>query len=120
VTATWASTLSGSTVVRSATHPAGGSWAAPATLAPCASTCVPQLAAARDGSITVVGFAFAGGASPNVAVRLGQGSWTTSSIGASVRPIAYVAATNGAGASAVWIFGIQVKYHNSLKLSDFR
>jgi hypothetical protein len=35
-------------------------------------------------------------------------------------PIAYVAATNSARASAVWIVGIGVKYHNALKQSDFQ
>ena len=120
VTATWMSSLSGSALVRSATRPAGGSWATPSTLAQCASTCVPQLAAARDGSITLVGFAPAGGASSNVAVRLGQGSWAPMTVGSKVLPVTYVAATSGARASAVWIFGIPVKYHNSLKQSDFQ
>jgi hypothetical protein len=120
VTATWMSGLSGSAVVRTATRPAPGSWSAPSTLAQCGSTCAPQLAAARDGSITVVGFAPAGGTSSNVAVRLGQGPWTPTSVGTTHLPVTYVAATDGARASAVWIFGIPVKYHNSLKQSDFQ
>ena len=121
VTATWSANLGGSASVSSATRPAGGSWGAATTLGPCGTQgCVPVLAAARDGSITLVGFSPAGATSSNVAVRLGQGSWTAFSIGTRVLPIAYVAAGNGARATAVWIVGIPVKYHNSLKQSDLQ
>lgn len=120
VTATWVSSQSGSALVRSATRPAGGAFGAPTTLAPCGTQgCSPVLAVARDGSIAVVGFSPAGATSSNVAVRLGQGSWAPMKVGTTALPVGYVAATSGARATAVWIVGIPVKYHNALKQSDF-
>ena len=118
-TATWAAQDASGMSVRTATRPAGSSWGAPATLGPCASTCVPHLAVARDGSIAVVGWA-PNGPTANAAVRLGKGTWVPAVVGSGNALVTYVVATNNAGASAVWPVGIHVAYHLALKQSDYR
>jgi hypothetical protein len=121
VTAVWAvsSPTNGSVLVHAATRPAGSPWGTPASLGPCASTCVPNLAASRDGSIAVVGWS-PSGPSVNAAVRLGLGTWSSSLVGASNAKLTYLVAGNGAFASAVWPVGIGVKYHVALEQSDYR
>ena len=119
VTAAWAvSAGSGVTAVHAATRQAGSPWGAPANLGPCASTCVPILAAARDGSIAVVGFT--AGTTLTAAVRLGLGTWVSSAIGSGSARLTNLIAGNNAVASAVWPANIQVKYHVALKQSDYR
>lgn len=121
LTAAWAVSdpTNGVTSVHAATRPAGSPWGAPASLGPCASTCAPILAAARDGSIAVVGWA-PSGPSVNAAVRLGLGAWTSSVVGTSGARFTNLVAGNSAVASAVWSVGIGVKYHVALKQSDYR
>ena len=118
-TATWAAQDASGMSDRTATRPAGSSWGAPATLGPCASTCIPHLAVARDGSIAVVGWA-PNGPTANAAVRLGKGTWVPAVVGSGNALVTYVVATNNAGASAVWPVGIHVAYHLALKQSDYR
>jgi hypothetical protein len=120
VTAAWAvNDPNGVVSVHAATRPAGSPWGAPASLGPCASTCVPNLAASRDGSIAVVSWP-PSGPSVNAAVRLGLGTWSSSLVGASNAKLTYLVAGNSAFASAVWSVGIGVKYHVALKQSDYR
>jgi hypothetical protein len=121
VTAAWAVSdpTTGAASIHAATRPAGSRWGAPATLGPCASPCVPNLAASRDGSIAVVGWS-PSGPSVNAAVRLGLGTWSSSLVGASNAKLTYLVAGNNAFASAVWPVGIGVKYHVALDQSDFR
>jgi hypothetical protein len=121
VTATWAANdpTTGGVTVHAATRPAGSPWGAPANLGPCASTCVPNLAVAGDGSIAVVGWP-PSGPSVNAAVRLGLGTWSSSVIGAGSARLTTVVAGNNAFASATWSVGIGVKYHVALKQSDYR
>ena len=119
ITAAWAvNDPSSGVVVHAATRPAGSPWRAPTSLGSCASTCVPLLAASRDGSIAVVGWA-PNGASNNAAVRLGLGTWSSSSVGSGAK-LTNMVAGNNAFASAVWPVGIGVKYHVALKQSDYR
>ena len=120
-TATWMmrDATTGVTSVRAATRPAGSSWGAPTTLGSCGSTCVPHIASASDGSITVVGWA-PNGPAANAAIRLGLGTWVSSTVGSGNAAVTYVVATNNAGASAVWPVGIHVAYHLALKQSDYR
>jgi len=120
VTATWAvNDPNGVVSVHAATRPAGSPWGAPTNLGPCVSTCVPNLAAARDGSIAVVGWSPAG-ATVNAAVRLGLGTWSSSVVGSGNAKLTYLVAGNSAFASAVWSVGIGVKYKVALKQSDHR
>ena len=121
VTATWAAETGGATYIRVATRSAGSSWGAPSSLGQCSSmTCVPHLAAARDGSIVVVGWAPAGGTSNNAAVRLGAGSWAPMTVGTGSAQLTYLVATGNARASAVWPVATRVKYHNALGQSDYQ
>jgi hypothetical protein len=121
VTAAWAMNdpTNGVVSVHAATRPAGSPWGAPASLGPCASTCVPNLAAARDGSIAAVGWA-PNGPTVNAAVRLGLGTWVPAVVGSGNAKLTYLVAGNNAFASAVWPVGIGVKYHVALKQSDYR
>ena len=120
VTVAWAvNDPNGVVSVHAATRPAGSPWGAPASLGPCASTCVINLAAARDGSIAVVGWS-PSGPSVNAAVRLGLGTWSSSLVGASNAKLTYLVAGNSTFASAVWPVGIGVKYHVALEQSDYR
>jgi hypothetical protein len=111
-------------LVRTATLAAGASWGAPVTLGQLTATggstnLIPPVAVARDGSISVVGWAaFAGAGSPNVAVRLGSGQWASTAIGGNPQ-ISDVQATNNARASANWSAANGVKYHRALWQSDF-
>jgi hypothetical protein len=118
VTAVWAVTANGVTSVHAATRPAGSSWGAPVNVGTCSSTCAPILAAARDGSIAVVGWS--PGSTLNAAVRLGLGTWTSSVIGSAAPRITNLIAGNNAVASAIWPANIQVKYHVALKQADYR
>jgi hypothetical protein len=126
VTATWVVGNSGTFFVRTATRPAGGTWEAATSLAQCRSNggslcAVPPVAAARDGSITVVGFTAAGGLGnlSNVVVRLGQGQWVPMVISGNPQ-IAIVTAANNARASAVFPVANHIKYHNALDQSDYQ
>jgi hypothetical protein len=121
ITAAWAvnDPTNGVVSVHAATRPAGSPWGAPASLGPCTSTCVPNLAAARDGSLAVVGWS-PNGPTVNAAVRLGLGTWVSAIVGGSNAKLTYVVAGNNAFGSAVWPVGIQVKYHLALKQSDYR
>jgi hypothetical protein len=121
ITAAWAvnDPTNGTVSVHAATRPAGSPWAAPASLGSCTSTCVPNLAAARDGSIAVVGWS-PNGPIANAAVRRGAGTWVSAIVGGSNARVTYVVAGNNAFASAVWPVGIQVKYHLALDQSDYR
>ncbi len=121
VTAAWAMNdpTNGVVSVHAATRPAGSPWGAPASLGPCASTCVPNLAAARDGSIAAVGWA-PNGPTVNAAVRTGLGTWVPAVVGSGNAKLTYLVAGNNAFASAVWPVGIGVKYHVALKQSDYR
>ena len=121
ITAAWAvnDPTNGSVAVHAATRPAGSPWGPPANLGPCASTCVPNLAASRDGSIAVVGWS-PSGPSVNAAVRLGLGTWSSTVVGSGSAKVTYLVAGNNAFASAVWPVGIGVKYHVALKQSDYR
>lgn len=123
ITATWVvEDTSGVMSVRTATLPAGAQWGAPTSLGQCSSTstCVPHVAAARDGSIAVVGWAPYGGTIINAAVRLGLGAWVPMAVGSGSAQLAYVVAMNNARASAVWPVSIGVRYKVALKQSDFR
>jgi len=120
VTAAWAvNDPNGVISVHAATRPAGSPWGAPASLGACVSTCVPLLAAARDGSIAVVAWA-GNGAVNNAAVRLGLGAWTSAMVGSGNAKLTTLVAGNNAFASATWTVGIGVKYHVALKQSDYR
>ena len=81
----------------------------------------PPVAAARDGSITVVGWTAYGGLGnlSNVAVRLGSGQWVPMVISGNPQ-LAYVLATNNARASAVWPTANGVKYHHVFSQSDYQ
>ncbi|HEY3755826.1 MAG TPA: hypothetical protein VGL42_06730 [Opitutaceae bacterium] len=125
VTSSWVVENSGGgMLVRTATLAAGASWGAPVTLGQLTATggstnLIPPVAVARDGSISVVGWAaFAGAGSPNVAVRLGSGQWASTAIGGNPQ-ISDVQATNNARASANWSAANGVKYHRALWQSDF-
>ena len=120
VTAVWAvNSGNGVTSVHAATRPAGSPWGAPANLGPCASTCVLSLAAARDGSIAVVGWS-PSGPSANAAVRLGLGTWSSTVLVGTYTTPTYLVAGNNGFASAVWPVRIGVKYHVGLDQSDYR
>jgi hypothetical protein len=126
VTATWVvEDTSGVMSIHAATRSAGGgAWGAVTNLGQCrtaSSLCLfPQVTAARDGSITVVGWGAYGGTSNNVAVRLGLGAWTPMVVGSSNPQLTYVLATNNAHATAVWPAYAGVLHHVVLKQSDFR
>lgn len=120
-TAAWGANdpTTGGVSVHAATRPAGSSWRAPIGVGPCASTCVINLAASRDGSMAALGWS-PSGPSVNAAVRLGLGTWSSSVVGTTyARPTYLVAGDNGF-ASAVWPVNIGVKYHVGLDQSDFQ
>ncbi len=123
-TASWVvEDASGEMFVHTATRPAGGAWGAPSNLGqltPNGSTpnLIPPVTAARDGSITVVGWAAYGGTGPNVAVRLGSGPWVPMVISGNPEPTT-VLATNNARASVIWSVANHVKYHRALMQSDY-
>lgn len=126
VTASWVvEDADGAMLIHAATRPAGGSWGAPAnlgqlTLNGSAPNLTPPVTAARDGSITVVGWAAYGGTgNPNVAVRLGSGQWVPMVIPGNP-PLTDVLAANKARASVIWSKGNGVKYHVSLVQSDYQ
>jgi hypothetical protein len=125
VTASWVvDNTSGQMFIHTATRPAGGSWGAPTNLGGCmsdgGSLCLtPPAAAARDGSITVIGWSAYGGLGNNVAVRLGLGQWVPMVISGNP-PIAFVVAANNARASAVWAARNGVKYHHAIVQSDYQ
>ena len=120
LTAVWVvNSGNGVTSIHASTRPAGSRWGAPANLGPCASTCVLTLAAARDGSIAVVGWP-PSGPSANVAVRLGLGTWSSTVIVGGYTTPTYLVAGNNGFASAVWPIRIGVKYHVGLDQSDYR
>lgn len=124
VTVSWVGQdTTGQNNVRTATLRVGGVWGAPTTLGQCkivSSDCQVQVSAARDGSITVVGW----GAYPptinNVAVRIGSGMWVPMAVGSNNPQLSYVLATNNARASVVWRAPIAVRYKVDLRQSDFK
>ncbi len=125
-TASWVvEDSSGAMLVHTATRPAGGAWEAPTNLGQLTPNgelpnLIPPVTAARDGSITVVGWAAYGSAgSPNVAVRLGSGQWVPMVISGNPEPTS-VLATNNARASVVWSAANGVKYHRALMQSDYK
>ena len=127
VTASWVvDNSSGAMFIHTATLPAGGAWGTATNLGQCRSNsgslCLtPPVAAARDGSITVVGWTAYGGLGnlSNVAIRLGSGPWVPMVIGSNPQ-LTYVLATNNARASAVWPTPNGVKYHRVYSQSDFQ
>jgi len=125
VTASWVDNASGTMFIHTATRPAGGAWGMPTNLGQCASNggslCLtPSVAAARDGSITVVGWtAPAGSNLSNVAVRLSAGQWTPMVIAGNPQ-ISYVTVANNARASAVWPTANRVKYQHLFSQSDYQ
>jgi hypothetical protein len=127
VTASWVvDDTSGAMFIHTATRPAGGAWGTPTNLGECKSNggslCLtPPVAAARDGSITVVGWTAYGGLGnlSNVAVRLGSGQWVPMVISGNPQ-LTYVQATNNARASAVWPTANGVKYHHVFSQSDYQ
>ena len=124
VTVSWVGEdTTGQNNVRTATLAVGRAWAAPTTLGQCkivSASCLVQVSAAGDGSITVVGW----GAHPptlnNVAVRLGSGAWTPMAVGNGSPQLGQVLATDNAHASVVWSASIGVRYKLDLRQSDFR
>jgi hypothetical protein len=125
-TASWVvEDASGAMLVHTATRPAGGAWEAPTSLGPLtpngdSTNLIPPVTAARDGSITVVGWAADGGTrSPNVAVRLGSGQWVPMVISGNPEPT-NVLATNNARASVIWSAANGIKYHRALMQSDYQ
>jgi hypothetical protein len=124
VTVSWVGQdTTGQRNVRTATLAAGGAWGAPTTLGQCrvvSSSCVVQVSAASDGSITVVGWGAQSGTLANVAVRLDSGAWTPMEVGSNNPQLKYVLATNNAHASVVWTAQIGVKYKVDLRESDFK
>jgi hypothetical protein len=120
VTAVWAmhDPTNGVSSLRSATRPAGGPWGAPASLGTCGSTCVPYLAAARDGSITAV--VWANSPAIDASVRLGLGTWAPAVVSSSFSQLTNLVVGNNSFASVAWTTGIHVKYHVALVESDFR
>ncbi|HWA87854.1 MAG TPA: hypothetical protein VG710_16605 [Opitutus sp.] len=125
VTASWVvENTSGAMLVHAATRSAGGAWGTPVNLGQLTASgsspnLLPPVSAARDGSITVVGWAAFGGTGPNVAVRSGSGPWVPMIIGGNPQPFA-VLTTNNARASVVWSVGNGVKYHRALMQSDYQ
>jgi hypothetical protein len=124
VTVSWVGQDSmGQNNVRTATLSAGGGWGAPTTLGQCrivSSSCLVQVSAARDGSITLVGWGAAGPTPNNVAVRLASGAWTPMAVGNNSPQLKFVLATNNAHASVVWTALIGVRYKVDLRQSDFK
>jgi hypothetical protein len=124
VTVSWVGQdTSGQNNVRTATLSAGGAWGAPTTLGQCkigSSSCLVQVSAAHDGSITVVGWGGVTSTANNVAVRLAAGAWTPMAVGTNSPQLKFVLATNSAHASVVWTAAIGVKYKVDLRQSDFR
>jgi hypothetical protein len=123
VTVSWVGQdTTGQNNVRTATLSAGA-WGAPTTLGQCKisnSSCLVQVSAARDGSITVVGWGAVSSTANNVAVRLASGVWTPMVVGTNSPQLKFVLATNNAHASVVWTAPIGVKYKVDLRQSDFR
>ncbi len=126
VTATWVvEDTSGVMSIHTATRSASsGAWGSVTSLGQCrtiTALCLfPQVSAARDGSITVVGWGAYGVTRNNVAVRLGSGAWTPMVVGSSNPQLTYVLATNNAQATAVWPAYAGVLHHVVLKQSDYR
>jgi hypothetical protein len=124
VTASWVVSNNGVMSIHAATRPAGGAWGVPTTLGQCASNSgglcsTPPVEAARDGSITVVGWTAGGTNLSNVAVRLGSGQWVGMVISGNP-PLAFVQVSNNARASAVWPTPNGVKYHHLFSQSDYQ
>ena len=123
VTVSWVGQdTTGQNNVRTATR-SGGAWGAPTTLGQCKftnSSCLVQVSAARDGSITVVGWGGVSSTANNVAVRLASGAWAPMVVGTNSPQLKFVLATNNAHASVVWTAAIGVKYKVDLRQSDFR
>ena len=108
--------------VRTATLPVGGAWGAPTTLGECrivSSYCLVQVSAARDSSITVVGWGAYSPTVKNVAVRLGSGAWTPMAVSSNPQLTSVLTADN-AHASTVWSANIGVKYKVDIRQSDFQ
>ena len=124
VTVSWVGEdATGQNNVRTATLPVGRVWAAPTTLGQCkivSSSCIVQVSAAGDGSITVVGWGAHAPTLNNVAVRLGSGAWTPMVVGNNSPQLSHVLATDNAHASVVWSAPIGVRYKLDLRQSDFR
>jgi hypothetical protein len=123
VTVSWVGQDTTGQNVRTATLSAGGGWGAPTTLGQCrivSSSCLVQVSAARDGSITLVGWGAAGPTPNNVAVRLASGAWTPMAVGNNSPQLKFVLATNNAHASVVWTALIGVRYKVDLRQSDFK
>jgi hypothetical protein len=124
VTVSWVGEdATGQNNVRTATLSVGRPWTAPTTLGQCkivSSSCLVQVSAAGDGSITVVGWGAHAPTLNNVAVRLGSGAWTPMAVGNDSPQLSYVLATNNAHASVVWSAPIGVRYKVDLRQSDFR
>ena len=124
VTASWVGEdTTGQNNVRTATLSVGRAWAAPTTLGQCkivSSSCLVQVSAAGDGSITVVGWGARAPTLNNVAVRLGAGAWTPMAVGNNSPQLSQVLATDNAHASVVWSATIGVRYKLDLRQSDFR
>ena len=126
VTASWVvENANGAMLVHTAARPAAGTWGTPTNLGQLTSNgdspnLNPPVTAARDGSITVVGWAaYAGAGNPNVAVRFGLGPWVPMVISGNPQPT-NVLATNNARASVLWSVANGVKYHRALMQSDFQ
>ena len=124
VTVSWVGQdATGQNNVRTATRSAAGVWGAPTTLGQCrtvSSSCLVQVSAAPDGSITLVGWGAAAPALNNVAVRLASGAWTPMTVGDNSPQLRFVLATNNAHASVVWTAAIGVRYKVDLRQSDFK
>ena len=124
VTVSWVGEdTTGQNNVRTATLPVGRPWTAPTTLGQCkivSSSCLVQVSAAGDGSITVVGWGAHAPTLNNVAVRLGSGAWTSMAVGNNSPQLSHVLATDNAHASVVWSAPIGVRYKLDLRQSDFR
>ena len=124
VTVSWVGEdTNGQNNVRTATLPVGRGWEAPTTLGQCkivTASCLVQVSAAGDGSITVVGWGAQTPTLNNVAVRLGSGTWTPMAVGKNSPQLAHVLATNNARASVVWSAPVGVRYKLDLRQSDFR
>jgi hypothetical protein len=125
VTAAWlVEDSSGASQVRAVTRPAGGAWGTVSSLGPCTTSVglcsTPQVAASRDGSLTVVGWAAYGSSNaPNVAVRVGSGAWTRTVLSSGNAQTVYALASNNIHASAVWPETAPGRHKVVLKQSDY-
>jgi len=125
VTAAWlGEDSSGATQVRVAARPAGGSWQAAITVGPCLtniSLCsTPRIAASADSSIAIVSWAAYGVSNaPNVAVRVGTGTWTRTVLSIGGGQNVYPMASNNAHGSAVWPEPTTGRHRVLLKQSDY-